>query len=130
MSRRLPYDKYGSDAQVMSAFLRRRLPERPQGDDRSDEIPEDSVAWRVIEYCWNFDPARRPTCEDVDRYFTQLLEGRRGLLDGEIQISDSAAETPACSYLREDAKTKPGTEPDYSHIYRLLQTVSVLSRDL
>lgn len=106
------------ERQVIYAMLiQHKLPGRPEGDDRSG-----SVAWRVITYCWNFDPAQRPTCEQVDGYFTSLLESEGELSRVSTQNSDKAGK-PRRLQFWEDLKMKSGLAIDVSRIYSLLLTV-------
>jgi hypothetical protein len=49
----------------MNAILGHELPQRPQGGAESDEIPEDSTSWAIIQQCWNFAPDKRPTCLEI-----------------------------------------------------------------
>lgn len=109
----------------MYAISRRELPERPLGDDRnSNEIPEGSAAWRVITYCWNFDPDQRPTCEKVDEQFTKYFVEDGGDLS-DIQTRTSANTAEASSRLRfwEDVKKTSGRKVDFSRVYWLLLEV-------
>lgn len=118
MSQRLPYDQYLHDVRVISALLQQQLPGR-----RRDDHSEDSVAWLLMKYCWNFDPTQRPTCEDICKYFTCLLDTTERFLDIQAETSDNMPQVPAGLHLWEDMK-RDGGKVNFSHIYHLLQEVS------
>lgn len=132
MSQKLPYDGCTEDFQVMFAISQGRLPGGPQGNDHSDGIPGDSVAWLVIAYCWVSDPVQRPTCKEVDEYFTtHLLNAGAGWSDILLERAQNfanTAETSAPSRFWEVVKKKSGVKVDFSRIHRLLLEVGSSSR--
>lgn len=123
MLQSLPYSQYRQDCRVIEAIIHHQLPGKPQGEDR-DISSEDSAAWLVMKYCWDFDPVRRPTCEDVHKYITDNLKDQHVLLRVRTQIPESVAEGSTRSPFWESMRTKSGQKFNFSHLYTLLKAVS------
>ena len=59
-----PFHELKTDGQViMAKVFGRKYPSRPIDFRASIELPDQ--LWNILENCWDFDPARRPTMTTV-----------------------------------------------------------------
>src|SRR5882757_8789106 len=89
MTRRLPYHEIVNDHSVIPKISRGELPIRPRS--QSDPFPTldtiDEEIWRLLKLCWNFDPERRPSC--------QQIMGHLGLIDfGQVHSTGGGSHFP------------------------------------
>jgi hypothetical protein len=129
MSRRLPHDTCAMEVQVMYAILNHKLPERPQGDAQSDEIPERSITWSIIQQCWKLEPAQRPTCLEVLSIFRRAIGSEEGPLAERPDIPDYASGVSSSSQFWADMQRKSQVRVDFSEIYHLLLEVHQFYRN-
>jgi hypothetical protein len=107
----------------MNAILGHELPQRPQGGAESDEIPEDSTSWAIIQQCWNFAPDQRPTCLEILPLLRSAFESDEEPMVDESDPSDDAPGTPPNSKFWEDMGKKGQGTIDFTEIYHLLLEV-------
>ncbi|KAH8829920.1 kinase-like domain-containing protein, partial [Flagelloscypha sp. PMI_526] len=55
-----------NDARAMLAVLTGKRPARPSADCMTDEL------WQLVEQCWDQEPDRRPSCEEIIKAFERI----------------------------------------------------------
>lgn len=114
--RKAPFHQYRREAQVIAALQRKELPRRPEpGDSDSDEI--DDEIWGLMMSCWNFVPGSRPTCEEIQDWFSAHL----GI---EVDCSKAPGEAEDSTAFWESVRAESKVEVDLERVYQILQRVS------
>ncbi|TDL21774.1 kinase-like protein [Rickenella mellea] len=69
MTGKLPFSEIRLDGAVIMAIAKGQIPQRPI--ENVLERGLDDTLWALMEHCWKFDPALRPTIVQLVEYFQQ-----------------------------------------------------------
>lgn len=75
---KIPYSEFPQDKTVISKKLQGQTPAKPS-QEMAPELT-DSV-WEIMMDCWNFNPSKRPTADEVIERLPPLPRGRQAQED-------------------------------------------------
>ncbi|CAE6503450.1 unnamed protein product [Rhizoctonia solani] len=67
----VPYAEYKNDYDVFSAVQRKQRPTRPK--ELLADDPKQGTMWRLLLWCWDYEPTARPRAEDVSMMLRGLV---------------------------------------------------------
>ncbi|KAF9454229.1 kinase-like protein, partial [Macrolepiota fuliginosa MF-IS2] len=69
LSKQIVFYQYERDFKVLRALAKREIPIRPEP---SDDNHIDDRMWDLLTTCWDYQPDRRPNCEEIQRRIADL----------------------------------------------------------
>ena len=60
-----PFADLASDIDVLNAIHRHELPSRPSAEHPAQSRGLDECMWKLMRSCWNSNPVKRPTMQQV-----------------------------------------------------------------
>ena len=107
-----------TSAMAASRVLRGERPEMP---GNAQDVGLTGEMWKLLESCWQQDPEKRPTMDEVVRKWEKFVECNDNTITGYVQITrpiGTSSSIPFSTFYDRLRKTRPAAGPALSGVPR------------